>query len=185
MASMGTHFRGSAAEIRALDAYIKLMRASGTLSETAREGIRAEGFNENQFGVLETLFHLGPLSQYVLGAKLFTSRPNVTLVVDQLELKGLVSRHRSTKDRRSVNVHLTPAGRRRIEKIFPRHAALIADLFEGLSAAEQEELGRLCKKLGLTAAGSRVRNGVPLIPRRPKGSPRPTTEQVNRLRDEV
>ncbi len=31
----------------------------------------------------------------------------------------------------------------------------------------------------------RVRNGVPLMPRRPKGSRRPTMEQVNRLRDEL
>lgn len=30
----------------------------------------------------------------------------------------------------------------------------------------------------------RVRNGVPLMPRRRKGAPRPTMEQVNRLRDE-
>ena len=31
----------------------------------------------------------------------------------------------------------------------------------------------------------RVRNGVPLIPRRPKGSARPTMALVNRLRDEA
>jgi hypothetical protein len=31
----------------------------------------------------------------------------------------------------------------------------------------------------------RVRNGVPLIPRRRKGTPRPTQETVNRLRDET
>jgi len=31
---------------------------------------------------------------------------------------------------------------------------------------------------------TRVRNGVPIMPRRRKGSARPTLEQVNRLRDE-
>jgi len=31
---------------------------------------------------------------------------------------------------------------------------------------------------------TRVRNGVPLMPRRRKGSARPSIEQVNRLRDE-
>jgi len=31
----------------------------------------------------------------------------------------------------------------------------------------------------------RVRNGVPLLPRRPAGTPRPTMELVNRLRDEA
>jgi hypothetical protein len=31
---------------------------------------------------------------------------------------------------------------------------------------------------------ARVRNGVPLLPRRPRGSPKPTMDLVNRLRDE-
>jgi hypothetical protein len=45
-------------------------------------------------------------------------------------------------------------------------------------------LSDLARK-GLTPARSgRVRNGVPLMPRRPKGSPRPNMEEVNRLRDE-
>lgn len=32
---------------------------------------------------------------------------------------------------------------------------------------------------------ARVRNGVPLLPRRPAGSPKPTMKLVNALRDEV
>ena len=32
---------------------------------------------------------------------------------------------------------------------------------------------------------AQVRNGVPLMPRRPKGSERPTMELVNRLRDDM
>jgi hypothetical protein len=34
-------------------------------------------------------------------------------------------------------------------KIFPGHAEAITEEFAGLSAAEQTELGRLCKKVGL------------------------------------
>ena len=38
----------------------------------------------------------------------------------------------------------------------------------------------------LAPAGThRVRNGVPLLPRRPAGQPRPTMRQVNDLRDEA
>ncbi len=40
------------------------------------------------------------------------------------------------------------------------------------------------KALTPPAKGARERNGVPLMPRRPRGSPRPTLETVNRLRDE-
>ena len=45
-------------------------------------------------------------------------------------------------------------------------------------------LSELARKALEPKGPPRVRNGVPLIPRRPKGSPRPTLELVNRLRDE-
>jgi MarR family 2-MHQ and catechol resistance regulon transcriptional repressor len=48
-----------------------------------------------------------------------------------------------------VTVHLTSEGRHLIEGIFPGQVAAIVEAFSGLQAAEQEELGRLCKKLGL------------------------------------
>jgi MarR family 2-MHQ and catechol resistance regulon transcriptional repressor len=145
---MGTHFKGPAAVVRALDAFVKLARCATTIGARMELQLRERGFTENQFGVLEALLHVGPLAQCDLGRKLLTSRPNVTLVVDQLEERGLVRRVRSIRDRRSIAVHLTPEGRRLIEKEFPPHAAAITEAFSPLSAAEQVELGRLCRKLG-------------------------------------
>jgi hypothetical protein len=40
------------------------------------------------------------------------------------------------------------------------------------------------KALERPAGTTRVRNGVPLLPRRPAGAPRPTMKLVNTLRDE-
>jgi MarR family transcriptional regulator, 2-MHQ and catechol-resistance regulon repressor len=151
---MGTHYRGKPREIRALDAYIKLLRCAATLERKGLARLRALDLSENQFGVLETLWHLGPLAQCDIGRKLLTSRPNVTLVVDELERRGLVRRERSAEDRRSVRVHLTGSGRKLIERIFPEHAAAIAREFSALSSAEQEELARLCRKLGLRSAAA-------------------------------
>ena len=45
-------------------------------------------------------------------------------------------------------------------------------------------LSELARKALEPKRSPRVRNGVPVMPRRPKGRPRPTMEQVNRLRDE-
>jgi MarR family 2-MHQ and catechol resistance regulon transcriptional repressor len=134
--------------VRALDAYIKLNRAADSL--TARlSGVWAEaGLTEGQFGALEALYHLGPLVQRVLAAKLLRSSGNVTLVIDNLQKRGLVRRERGTADRRCVTVHLTDEGRRLIRRLFPKHAADVAAAFAVLSAAEQEELGRLCRTLG-------------------------------------
>lgn len=45
-------------------------------------------------------------------------------------------------------------------------------------------LSELARKALEPKRAPRVRNGVPLLAKRPKGSARPTMELVNRLRDE-
>lgn len=145
---MPTHHRGPAREVRALDAYIKLLRAADTVGARLNKGLSDRGLTPGQLGVLEALFHLGALGPQELGRKLLRSNANVTTVVDNLERAGLARRTRRGDDRRCVTVTLTPAGRRTITRVFPEHAAQIADLFSALSPAEQDELGALCKRLG-------------------------------------
>jgi MarR family transcriptional regulator, 2-MHQ and catechol-resistance regulon repressor len=146
---MGTHHRGTASEVRALDAYIKLMRAADSFGAAMQRQLAASGLTVGQFAVLEALLHLGPLCQHEIAAKLLRSGSNVTTVLDNLEKDGLVTRARRADDRRAVAVALTAAGRRRIAAIFPDHARRIAELFRALSVPEQQELARLCRKLGL------------------------------------
>ena len=146
---MGTRHRGPKAEVRALDAFIKLMRAADSVSARLSGDTAGHGLTGSQLGVLEALYHLGPLCQRDLGAKLLSSSGNITLVVDNLEKRALVRRERQTEDRRFILVHLTDEGRGLIARVFPRHAARITEEMSVLTPAEQEELGRLCRKLGL------------------------------------
>jgi len=46
-------------------------------------------------------------------------------------------------------------------------------------------LSELARKALTPSRTARVRNGIPLLPRRPARAPRPTMELVNRLRDEM
>lgn len=101
-----------------------------------------------QFGVLEALLHLGPMTQCVLGEKLLRSGGNITLVIDNLEKHGLVRRERQTEDRRTIVIHLTPKGMRLIKRVFPAHAKMILKEMSQLEPKEQEDLRRLCRKLG-------------------------------------
>ena len=56
-----------------------------------------------------------------------------------------------------------------------------------LAAARRLTAGRVISDLARTALEpvrtERTRNGVPLLPRRPAGAPRPTMKLVNELRD--
>lgn len=146
---MPTHFHGSDAEIRALDAYIKLTRAAETVSDRVNSHLTEIDLTISQFGVLEALYHLGPLHQSELAEKILRSTGNITHVIDQLENRGLVERHRSIDDRRYISVHLTDAGREVIECFFPAHVANAVDVFAVLTPEEQQILACLAKKLGL------------------------------------
>lgn len=148
---MGTRYRGTDSEERALNAYIALARAQESVWAALALDLRGCDLTEGQFGALEALLHLGPLCQKELGRKLLRSGGNITVVVSNLERRGLVSRQVG-EDRRFKTVRLTPAGRRLIAPLFQRHAAAIARLFAPLSPAEQERLRDLCRTLGLSAA---------------------------------
>ena len=133
---------------KALNTYVKLMRAAESLTARVHRHLAPVGLTVSQFGVLEALYHLGALSQKDLGRKILRSSGNITLVVDNLEKRGLVKRERDRTDRRFFIIHLTDKGKRLIRRIFPPHAALIAEELSVLSDAEQQKLGDLCKKVG-------------------------------------
>lgn len=145
---MPTHYRGAPEEISALDAYIKLMRASESVSSRINAVLPAS-LTLSQFSVLEALLHLGPLCQRQLAAKLLRSTANLTLVVANLEKGGLIKRVRQADDLRFVSVSLTAKGRRLISALFPKVATAVTREFSVLSVPEKTELGRLTKRLGL------------------------------------
>ena len=145
---MGTHYTGQPAEVQALNTFIKLMRATDSVSAEIARSLADSGLTIGQFGVLETLLHLGSMSQCDLGTKLLRSGSNVTMVVDNLEKRGLVRRTRRTNDRRVIDVSLTHDGRTLIEGLFPSHARLIVRLFASLSSEQQHHLAELCRTLG-------------------------------------
>lgn len=153
---MGTAYKGNKNEVRALDAYIKLMRAAETVTSRLNGNLTSADLTVSQFGVLEALHHLGPLCQRDIAKKILKSTGNITMVIDNLEKRGLVSRERDAEDRRYITISLTEKGTQLIAELFPRHAAAISDEMNALTDEEQTELGRLCRKLGLKEGGMKA-----------------------------
>ncbi|HEX6983051.1 MAG TPA: MarR family transcriptional regulator [Balneolaceae bacterium] len=146
---MGTHYKGSEKEIKTLNAFIKLMRASESINNRLNRQLSDANLTSSQFGVMEALLHLGPLNQKALGEKILKSGGNITLVIDNLEKNSWVKRRRDPKDRRSVLIHLTPEGEEVISSYFPKHLANIVEEFDVLSKQELDQLACICKKIGL------------------------------------
>lgn len=145
---MATHYQGSDEERRALDVYIKLTRAAESVSDRTTRHLVAAGLSVSQFGVLDALYHLGPLCLSDLARKHLRSRNNFTTVIDNMEKNNLVVRERVAEDRRMVRVHLTDKGREVFVKEFAPHVRALVDNMRALSPAEQETLGALCRRLG-------------------------------------
>ncbi|MGB5531388.1 MAG: MarR family transcriptional regulator [Ignavibacteriaceae bacterium] len=111
--------------------------------------LRIYGLTESQFGVLDALFHLGPMKHKEIGKKILKSGGNITMVIDNLEKQDLVKRKRGEKDRRHFIIHLTKSGKKKISEVLPQIVNVIKKHLEVLDSAEQKELGRLCKIIGL------------------------------------
>lgn len=133
---------------RALRLWIALARCYSTYSRAVSCKVAEYGLTTPQFGVLEALHHLGPLSLGDLADKLLVTGGNVTYVMDRLEEQDLVYRERSPEDRRVIQAKLTDRGRALISGVFPGHAEFIEELSGRLDAEEQDQLRALLKKLG-------------------------------------
>src|SRR5882724_2211173 len=74
----------------------------------------------------------------------------LTRVIDQLAERGLLERIRRDRDRRKVELELTPAGRETIESLIPLVVDKLNEVLTDFSKTEVHELLRLLVKLNTT-----------------------------------
>jgi MarR family 2-MHQ and catechol resistance regulon transcriptional repressor len=146
---MPTKYKGTSKEVRALNTYIKLQRASETVLARTTAHLTDYDLSVSEFAVLEALYHLGVLSQRDLANKLLQSTGNISTVLKKLEKRGLISRQRDPHDNRYMQVWITDSGEKVLERCFRPHVRGIVEEMSILTPHEQDELARLCKKLGL------------------------------------
>jgi MarR family transcriptional regulator, 2-MHQ and catechol-resistance regulon repressor len=133
----------------ALTMWVKLVRASTTFGRLTGKDIEQHGLTQPQFGVLEMLGHLGPMTIGDIGKRMLVTGGCVTVILDNLEKEGLVERVRSLEDRRVIKVQLTQKGQSLFTGVFHKHADKVAELASVLTEEEQLQLSTLLRKLGL------------------------------------
>ncbi len=140
------HYKNSPEHLLALNTFIKLVRCTNSVTADIHKSL-PPGLTVSQFGILEALYHLGPMPQKELAQKILKSAGNITTVINNLEKASLVSRTTNDLDRRFYNISLTPKGKRLIKDIFPAHADVILERLSKLTENEQGILGNLLGKL--------------------------------------
>src|SRR6516164_5023102 len=98
---------------------IKAMRA---LMRYAADGIEDTGLGASDFRVLEVLLHKGPLPVNTIGPIVDLTPGSISIAVDRLFAKGLVSRSEAAEDRRVRIIALTPRGKDLIVSAFGKHS---------------------------------------------------------------
>ena len=135
--------------------WLVLMKAFQALFPHAAGSIKRTELGDSDFRVLEALLHKGPLPVNTVGPKVWLTPGSISVAVDRLVKKGLVSRKDRAGDRRVRQVELTAKGRALITRGFREHAAAMETAVSVLSKTERLTLLRLLKKLGKHAAETR------------------------------
>ena len=102
---------------------------------------------------LEALVREGPLTLGELAERLYLEKSTASRVVDALERKGYVTRSPHPGDRRALQLKVTPAGRRLVERI---RVSLVEDaraVLEDLSPSFRREAARFLARLTEVTAG--------------------------------
>jgi MarR family 2-MHQ and catechol resistance regulon transcriptional repressor len=129
-----------------------MMKAMRALTRYAAAGIEKTGLGLSDFGVLEVLLHKGPLPVNTIGPIVHLTPGSISIAVDRLFAKGLVSRVESMEDRRVRIIALTPRGKDLIVPAFRKHSGQMRRVFSELSPEELRCLEVALKRLGKRAA---------------------------------
>jgi MarR family 2-MHQ and catechol resistance regulon transcriptional repressor len=132
--------------------WLVMMKAMRALTRYAAAGIEETGLGLSDFAVLELLLHRGPLPVNTIGPIVDLTPGSISIAVDRLFAKGLVSRVESTEDRRVRIIALTRRGKDLIVPAFRKHSGQMRKVFSELSAEELRCLEVALKKVGKRAA---------------------------------
>jgi len=135
----------------AIHTWLIMMKVLQAIRCFALPPILKEGLGDSDFRVLDVLLDKGPMPVNALGPKVDLNPGSVSVAVDRLYKKGLVSRVESESDRRVRTVSLTEKGRRVIVPIFRQHAALIKRAFQDVSPEEQRQMEEVLQKIATRA----------------------------------
>jgi DNA-binding MarR family transcriptional regulator len=92
-------------------AYLELLRTADMLSRNLSGLLKTEDLSSTQYNVLRILRGAPEgLPCGEIGSRMITRDPDITRLLDRLEKRDLISRHRETKDRRMVMARITPDG---------------------------------------------------------------------------
>jgi DNA-binding MarR family transcriptional regulator len=119
------------------------------VSRRFRQTLAPLELEPREFALLRAVGVAEGQSQQAIGERLQIPPSRMVAFVDALERRSLLERRHNPLDRRTRELHLTPAGRQLLERAFQLAAGLENDLCADLSVPEREQLIGLLQRVGL------------------------------------
>jgi len=101
------------------EAQLNLVRTANILSDAFEQMLKPRGITGTQYNVLRILRGAEPdgLCRNEVSQRLLNRMPDATRLLDRMEEAGLVTRERSTVDRRLVTTRITKKGRQIVDDL--------------------------------------------------------------------
>ena len=106
-----------------------------------------EGITMGQFWAIRTVSSLETASLSTVARYLGVSSPTVCASIDELVAAGLVHRQRSERDRRAVELSLTPRGRKVEARVWREMARVMAEAGRGVDSQDVQAAVRLFREV--------------------------------------
>lgn len=133
-----------------------IRRIFRVLRVAARRAERELGLSGAQVFVLEKLSEAPAGSLNELADRTLTHQSSVSVVVERLVQRGLVTRERSLVDGRRILLQLTPGGERLAQKASPAPQTQLVDAVRGFRAGELRTFVRLLRRVTGAMGASRA-----------------------------
>ena len=101
------------------EAQLNLVRTANVLSDSFEQMLKPHAITGTQYNVLRILRGAEPdgLCRNEVSQRLLNRMPDATRLLDRMEEAGLVTRERSTTDRRLVTTRITKKGRQIVDSL--------------------------------------------------------------------
>jgi DNA-binding MarR family transcriptional regulator len=143
------HYEASTYRAQTSVGYL-IKRAQSLVWDAVEPVLEAHGFTFVQYQILAWLRDGIVINPKDLCAQFRHNSGALTRVIDQLADRGFLVRARRDRDRRKVELDLTPAGREVVESLIPLVVEKLNLALGDFSSAEVQEFTRLLLKLNGT-----------------------------------
>lgn len=131
--------------------WIALVRAEKAVVVALAKALQPLDLKIAQLDMLMNLHRHPGMSQHQLARKLLVGRSNITMLLPQLETRGLVRRENDIKDKRVMRLTLTTEGHKLLMEALHLYNELIEKVMAQSTPAECDRIGqvmlRICESM--------------------------------------